>query len=73
MSNVSRLRPLTRTPASATLARAIRGAGLTQEQAGKLVGVEDRQVRRWLKGAARADRLDLLCAIEALTESKKAA
>ncbi len=59
---------VTRTPASVKLSRAIRDAGLTQEAAGKLVGVEDRQVRRWLKAKTlRADRLDLLVAIERLS------
>jgi hypothetical protein len=54
--------------ASARLRRAICAAGLSQQAAGELVGVDARQVRRWLEATdeRRPDRLALLCAVEAL-------
>ncbi len=61
---------LTRTPGSARLRRAICAAGLTQDQAGALVGRDGRQVRRWLKGSTE---LDLLCALEEIAARKVAA
>ncbi len=50
------------------LLRACNESGLTQEQLGRLVGTDDRGVRRLLRrDRVRADRLDLLVAIERLS------
>jgi hypothetical protein len=59
----------TRAAASA-LRRAICDAGLTQEQAGRLVGVDGRQVRRWLANPPPV--LALLLELEAMTGRKAA-
>jgi len=56
--------PASRPKGAARLRREIAALALTQEQAGALVGVTDRQVRKWLKPRKRPDRLDLLCALE---------
>jgi hypothetical protein len=50
--------------AASALRRAICDAGLTQEQAGRLVGVDGRQVRRWLANPPPA--LALLLELEAV-------
>jgi hypothetical protein len=48
------------------LAREIRRTGITQPEAGRLVGVDDRQVRRWIRDeAGRPDRLALFFALKA--------
>jgi hypothetical protein len=62
--------PQTRAAASACLRRAICAAGLTQEQAGRLIGVEGRQVRRWL--AKAPDVLVLLVELERLGQRRAA-
>ena len=68
----AKLRPLAKAtrPLSAgraTLLRACNDSGLTQEQLGRLIGTDARGVRRLQrKGRKRADRLDLLCAIQDL-------
>jgi hypothetical protein len=58
----------TRTRASARLRRALCDARLTQEQAGRLVGKDARQVRRWLTGGVPLGALELLVALEERTE-----
>lgn len=64
-------RAQSRALASARLRRAICAAGLTQDEAGALVGVDGRQVRRWL--ASPPDVLRLLDELEARAERKQAA
>lgn len=47
---------------------------LTQAEMGAPLGISDRTVRKLLRhNRKRPDRLDLLCAVEALTARKKAA
>jgi hypothetical protein len=58
----------------ARLLRACAASQLTQDELGALVGTTARGVRRLLRcNRKRADRLDLLCAIEAVTAGKNAA
>lgn len=58
----------------ARLLEACRSSKLSQAELGALVGTTDRGVRRLLRrNRKRADRLDLLCAIEAASAAKKAA
>lgn len=60
-----------RAVSTATLDDAIAASGLTQFQLGQLVGIDDRAVRRLLDSERkRADRLDLLCAIEGLGKER---
>lgn len=72
------LRPLARTPASRAraterLRAAIGSAGLTVEQAGALLGVDRRQVHRWLSGEVSLGPLELLVEIEAVARKGRAA
>lgn len=72
------LRPPARTPASrdrATerLRAAIGSAGLTVEQAGALIGVDRRQVHRWLSGEVSLGPLELLVELEAAAAKRRAA
>lgn len=60
-----------RTTASARLKSALCAAGLTQDEAGRLVGVDGRQVRRWL--AKPPPVLQMLVELEAVVERKRAA
>lgn len=58
----------------ARLLQACRASGLNQLELGRLIDTDDRGVRRLLRrDRKRADRLDLLCAVEALAVRKKAA
>jgi len=58
-----------RTLATARLRREICASGLTQAEFGALVGVDARQVRRWLSGRVSLGALEALCALEATTGS----
>jgi len=53
-----------RTELSARLRRAMCSLGLTQSEAGRRVGVDARQVRRWLNGSASIATLDLVLKLE---------
>lgn len=58
----------------ARLLRACAASGLNQDELGALVGTTARGVRRLLRrDRKRADRLDLLCALEAAAAARKAA
>jgi len=59
-----------RTVASARLRRAICAAGLTQHEAGALIGKDARQVRRWLSGRVALGALELVAAIESLGDQQ---
>jgi len=61
-SNVIKF-PRPRTPGAERLRRALCASGLTQEEAGKLVGVSGRQVRKWLTSSP-VGPVDLLVALE---------
>lgn len=57
--------PLTpRTQATARLRRALCASGLTQHEAGALVGKDARQIRRWLSGRVSLGALELLVVLE---------
>lgn len=60
-------------PGTARLRKACVGSGLTQLELGRLIGTDDRGVRARLKERARADRLDLLDAVEVYVAGRKAA
>jgi transcriptional regulator with XRE-family HTH domain len=53
-------RPIARTHASSWVRSARRAAGLTQEQAVELLGVDARQVRRWESGESPMGALELM-------------
>jgi len=55
---------LARTQASSVVRRARVRAGLTQEQAGELLGVDARQVRRWESGESPMGALELVVLLE---------
>lgn len=63
--------PQSRAAASAKLRRAICAAGLTQEEAARLIGRDGRQVRRWLRSPPPV--LALLVELEAVMAERKAA
>lgn len=62
--SVRTARALARTLASARLKIAVDRSGLSQQNLGALVGVDARQVRRWLSGAVSLGPLELLAVIE---------
>jgi transcriptional regulator with XRE-family HTH domain len=65
-------RSRTRTLATARLRKVICSLGLTQEEAGRLVGVDGRQVRRWLSGDVSLGALELLIELEAISNREAA-
>lgn len=72
-SNVVPLRPSARTLATARLRRAIYDSGLTQHEAGQLVGVDGRQLRRWLSGDVSLGALELFVELERRGSKRRAA
>jgi transcriptional regulator with XRE-family HTH domain len=78
-SNLRPLRPLARTAetsrerASRRLAEALEASGLSQERAGELLGVDARQVRKWLHGEVRLGPLELLVELETAALKKRRA
>lgn len=66
-------RPLARTHASSWVRSARRAAGLTQEQAAELLGVDARQVRRWESGESPMGALELVVLLEQRVGERMAA
>ncbi len=64
---------LARTHASSWVRGARRAAGLTQEQAAELLGVDARQVRRWESGESPMGALELVVLLEGLMGERRAA
>lgn len=60
-----------RTLATARLRRALCASGLSQHAAGELLGVDARQVRRWLSREVSLGPLELLVALEQHIDSQR--
>jgi transcriptional regulator with XRE-family HTH domain len=69
---VTRLSSVARTPGAARLRELREAAGLTQEQAAQVRGVDARQVRRWENGESPLDAVEYLLELEALAARRAA-
>jgi transcriptional regulator with XRE-family HTH domain len=74
--NLRTLRPPARTSTSCAARRlvsALHASGLSQIEAAELVGVDPRQVRRWLHGEVPMGALELLVELDAVAAAGRAA
>lgn len=69
----TRTRESSRELAAERLREALADSGLSQDRAAELLGVDSRQVRRWLHGEVALGPLELLVELEAVTEKRRAA
>lgn len=69
----ARTRESSRELAAERLREALSAAGLSQDAAAQLLGVDSRQVRRWLHGEVPLGPLELLVELEAVAEKRRAA
>ena len=70
---IARPEQSSRDRACARLSDALAASGLSQQRAGELLGVDARQVRKWLHGEVTLGPLELLVALEAVTGKRRAA
>jgi transcriptional regulator with XRE-family HTH domain len=70
---LARTRETSRERACERLAAALSASGLSQERAAQLLGVDARQVRKWLHGEVPLGPLELLVELEAVTPKGRAA